>query len=651
MNKTSVDLVAPLMVGAFGAALLLLCADAAQADVISAAWSSNTQYIYEINHMPDLDQRREGGPGIVGLPGDGGMYCVPTSVMNLFAYAANHGFEQVAPGPGWWQLQSRYNDAGTAIALLGAFMGTDPNDGTNGNGTIFGSELWLNANGGILSADYNYASGSYSPTINSLAWSAVNGGIVAFCYGRYQVIDGSADTVFVGSRVGGHMVTLAKAARSGSSMIIASRDPADDPDSDDPNHKQTQSLFGNNVYNVSNVNAISVNPLWARTMTALNWDPDNNDGKIRLIDSYLVVKPKWGLTFVNTGGPDSILTILLPNGWFADPPHLQFEWGQNSALLDALLSPDSDVFFAISHVIGVPNRIQRYNLDTQEVTDIATLPDATHLILGRKRQLYILAGDRMHCLDPDDEDPEIITIMPPIAIVALAFDDRTDRVIALSTARNSLLSYEESLQGDPMLYELPGEVELGGAGTVAVSPLDGRIWMASEANDTLYGFMPDARNGEPPLVLVLDDQIRNPTDLSVDDVNHVFVATEGRIVELERISDTEWRPVEDSAFADLEIGTDFQIAHSRTNFDPEEHTSPDWNNVDPDDLTRLGTYYADCPGDTNDDRKVDTSDLLYLLAAWGLDDPLADIAPPGVGDDIVDAQDLLQLLAAWGPCE
>jgi hypothetical protein len=621
-----------------------------RADVINAAWSSSTQFIYEVNHMPDLDQRREFAPGIVGLPGDGGMYCVPTSVVNLFAYAANHGFPLTAPGPGWWQLPNRYNDASEAIATLGVLMSTDPNDGTGGNGAIFGTSIWLAANGNILTADYHHASGSYSPTINSLGWAGVNGGIVAFCYGRYDVLGVEGNTVIVGDRNGGHCVTLANVARSGSSMVIASRDPADDPDSDEWDFKRTQSLFGDNVYDVTNVNAFHLNPLWSRTMTALNWDPNNHDGRIRLIDSYLVIKPRFGITFVNTGGPDSVLELLFPEGWFNPPPATQFNWGQNTALLDAILAPDDDCFFVIAEgAIGQPNLLQLFDIDTQIATEIMPIPNATGLLLGRKRQIYILAGDRVHCLDTTIEEPELVTIEPPFPIADIAFDDRTDQLVALSTESQLVMVYGESLQEDPMTFELPGIAELSGDGSVVVSPLDGRIWMVSEANDLVYGFLPDA-NGEPPLVIVNNPSIQDPTDVSVTDDNHVLVTTEGQIIELEKITDTAWRPVLDSSFAGIEVGERFQIARSRTNFNPQDHPMEQWRNVDPDELAQIGTYVADCPGDFDDNGLVDVNDVLYMLSVWDTDDPLADIAPRGLGDGLVDVNDLLELIAAWGPC-
>jgi hypothetical protein len=63
----------------------------------------------------------------------------------------------------------------------------------------------------------------------------------------------------------------------------------------------------------------------------------------------------------------------------------------------------------------------------------------------------------------------------------------------------------------------------------------------------------------------------------------------------------------------------------------------------------LLTPCLSCAGDADCDGIVDISDVLALLAAWGTDDPLFDLAPEG-GDGQVDVVDLLALLASWGPC-
>jgi len=54
-----------------------------------------------------------------------------------------------------------------------------------------------------------------------------------------------------------------------------------------------------------------------------------------------------------------------------------------------------------------------------------------------------------------------------------------------------------------------------------------------------------------------------------------------------------------------------------------------------------------CPADINGDSVVNVTDLLMVVAQWGLTDSPADIN----GDGIVDVSDLLIVVGNWGPCE
>lgn len=57
-----------------------------------------------------------------------------------------------------------------------------------------------------------------------------------------------------------------------------------------------------------------------------------------------------------------------------------------------------------------------------------------------------------------------------------------------------------------------------------------------------------------------------------------------------------------------------------------------------------GTGY--CPGDFNEDRRIDGEDLTTLLANWGTDNPLVDLDEDG----LVGGADLSALLGFWGSC-
>src|SRR5262245_43050088 len=215
--RSSVGIVSWCAVGA------LFTGGESRSDVISAAYANDQSFVYEIIHMPDLDQRRMSAPGVLGLPGDGNMYCAPTATMNLMAYVANHGYSSQAPGAAYWQSQSKYNDAGWAIFAMGTLMGTSATDGTGG-GFDDGATAWVNP--ALFNVSSYHASGFYSPTIVNMTQSAMGGNIVAFAYGRYDYLgDIEPGAPHVGERTGGHVVTLSKAVRGGDDLIIAVRDP------------------------------------------------------------------------------------------------------------------------------------------------------------------------------------------------------------------------------------------------------------------------------------------------------------------------------------------------------------------------------------------------------------------------------------------
>jgi hypothetical protein len=53
-----------------------------------------------------------------------------------------------------------------------------------------------------------------------------------------------------------------------------------------------------------------------------------------------------------------------------------------------------------------------------------------------------------------------------------------------------------------------------------------------------------------------------------------------------------------------------------------------------------------CPADLDDDGQVSSSDIAFLLSAWGSASASADLN----GDGTVSSQDITFLLSAWGPC-
>src|ERR1041385_5031942 len=100
------------------------------AALLAAASGAAAQCDWHVLNVPDFDQRRQDTPSVNGLPGDGSMYCVPTSECNWLGYIANHGYPNVFSGPRTWQSGANYNCVTGRDAFLGTLMSTTATGGT-----------------------------------------------------------------------------------------------------------------------------------------------------------------------------------------------------------------------------------------------------------------------------------------------------------------------------------------------------------------------------------------------------------------------------------------------------------------------------------------------------------------------------------------
>ncbi len=588
---------------------LALAAAIANANVVTAYWTNFNTYGYEIIQMPDLDQRRATMPGQEGLPGNGGMYCVPTSTMNMLCYAANHGFPDIGPGPGNYQSQSKYATATANLKLMGVIMGTQPGSdgGTNGAGWDNGLDFWIQYVSGDdankLTYTHKYASGYYSPKLPDLAFAAKNGALVSFAYGRYDII-GSYDGLPIVDRDGGHVVTLAKAqATGGYDHEMWIRDPADDA-----MNLFSQSPFGLNyrtveqriVYTDDDPNA------WRLVSHITNISSDSN---WRIIDEYVALKPKAGYSF-QPGS--SFLEYYAPYGGFT------IGGGGNNIvqigepLLELVIGPDAGVMVGVLYDADTEQG-KLVKLDPTSGQQEVLAPNFNYGILafGRKDELYASDGNKLYCFDYHNEVQLTAANSSFPSPGALAYDDLNDKLIALSTQFDVVGVIPEQFNGPVQFYELPAAFNLASNADVAVGP-DGMIWIASPNEDAVGGFM--VQDGVLLQMEALDFDFDDPEHVAVDDAGHVFICASDELREFAKNEAGKWYEV-DSDFPGAVAGC-FMIDRSRTNFDPELHSGPKWRHTEPEDL-EVGPFIADCPGDVDADGDVDSADLNLILGAFG----------------------------------
>lgn len=619
--------------------LTTLLAGPALGDVITADWNHNTSFSYEITHMPDLDQRRQEGAGVFGLPGNGSMYCVPTSTMNMFIYAANHGFPNVLPGPGNWQSNSLYNAATINIFLLGEMMETDAREGTGGFEWRDGAIDWLNQNseGAKFTVQLKYFSSALGPNLNSLAKSAINGHLVSLGYGRYSYI-GTYEGLPRYVRSGGHIVTMSKAHRSGSDQKLWVRDPADSMS------MTSQSTFVNTLWEVENkaVYILHEGENYLRLFSALGYEAPPETA--RFIDGALYIRPKAGYAFTDTGGILSI-TQYIPWPLIGSPqPASEFAVNVPGTFIDGLMASNGADVYTINQIAGVPNRITCTDLLTDESIGLGEFPGAFQLALSPSGLLYILTPNLLHCMNLMEEEHPLQSVELPAEGSAIAFDLKNNEVAVL-TKEHVLLAFSD-LSMPPCVIPIPNDIPMEGAAVMSVDPSTGMYWFATEANNMLFGLMMDDA-GAPVIDQILAPDLGMPTSFDFDDAGHVYITDGTSLVEMMKTATAGWQPVADSAFAGPG-GKVFQMTKSESNFDPELHTGPGYFNIDPDEL-EFGEIVFDCYEDLNDDGLVSVADLLLLLAAWG-ECGNGPCAADLTGDRTVGVPDLLELLAAWGDC-
>ncbi|MFG0274940.1 MAG: hypothetical protein ACF8QF_07780 [Phycisphaerales bacterium] len=599
------------------AALCACVATVAQANWF-AAISSASQYTAKFTKVPDFDQVRN------GLPNTGNMYCVPTAGLNWAAYLAHHGYPGIPPGDEnylHWQLSpAAYSTVTTNLSIMGIVMGTDAFDGTNGAGGLAGLQAWMAPN--ILVLRYSFSSGA-SPSFDGIASWALTGAPVTAIVGWY----GGTEPIL--TRNGGHAVSVVEVSRSGAARQLGFHDPANEQDD-----LGTQSPF------LRQERAIE-----PRVVIA--------DGQVRVmdkvvgygsgyIDGYYVMVPLFGLS--KSTDPTKLL-IKKPLKFFYDPaPEIVEVLAPGGAsILDVAIAPNlPHSFFSTASIGAQPAKIWMYDPVEARVVEVPIpVTDPERILFGRRGELYIQDGRTLRCFDlTQDPIEETASAALPAPCEALAYNDATDQ--ALAFCDGSVIPFGEGLVPEAP-EELPAEVILSGAISMAASPVTGDLYLTSDGSPGVYHLHPPdpGRADHLEATLIGVGELTRPTDLSVGDGDKVYVTSLGLRKVFTPQDGGGGAMDESDPFHNAPADPGERTARSRSNFDPETMTGPAFRNVLP-PVSNDGV--APCFADLNDDNTVDGADLGVLLGAWASDG--ADLN----GDGTTDGADLGLLLGAWGDC-
>ncbi|MBM4100248.1 MAG: hypothetical protein FJ260_09920 [Planctomycetes bacterium] len=602
----------------FRTAILALAVSStpAVADIV-ATYGGPSAFSASITGMPDLDQFRDSLPPDGNGTG-GGMYCCPTSFVNVFAYAANHGFPELLPGTGNWQAQANYPIASLSIAVAGMLMGTSAVDGTTGSGAFSGAMQYI-ANAGLkdkLCIQQVYSSGPQQwVRVHDIAKQVALGGVATLAYGRYKVtgVAGGIYALEVGDdgklvRNGGHCITFESASPSGpfADYALTVRDPATPRGLD-----AMQSVFQSEYSDVFTLTfgGVCCEHFAADTMY---WDISTQPGTIRLIDGVRVLRPCGALRF--TSIPAGLLLSLFTPGSLGLSPSPVVIASPAGGLADLSFGADASDAYAL--VVTSPTsgatQLRRINLATGGQQPVGTLSTLRGIAVGRDGRVYAHDGTSVHAYRPDGTLERSMT--PTAPPTALAYDDVRDRVVVLSVARRTVTAYDRTLA--PVAEAVvPQSVPMSGAGSVSVSPQDGSAYFVTSASDALGRVGPGMTSADVSLSSIAG--VTAPQRVACGDSGRLWVTSQGTVRAVAKDELGRWVQDTSSPFHLMPDQGPLAIMRSRTNFDPALHSGPGWREVASWEDAGRGLPLADCVADLNGNGIVDGADLGLLLANWG----------------------------------
>lgn len=581
-----------------------------------ASYSSGTQYTVEWTQMPDFDQVR------TGLPNNGKMYCVPTAAVNIMAYIARHGYPSISPGSHsyyWWMNQSAFPTATANLTAMGVLMGTDPFDGTGGNGAMNGINAWLP---GSFLVYHTWASGLSSPRASNLGGHMLAGHLVISVVGWYN-----QDNYPAIARTGGHALTLTRVARSGNNISISWRDPANEQST-----LGTQSTFQSHTYTIE-PRSVIVGGL-PRIMDKIV------DYGSAYLDEYFAIMPMYGLTQT----VDQLHLKLIHPAFLSDFPHHLYELVASPGSLIEKSIPHSEGLFTF--LLTSDGKFWKYDPNSSEMREIMQLPGTKDFVFSRFGKLYVLLGRTLSCYALDENDVptrEAFIIVPDEAQI-LAADDSGDSLALLLPAVQKIQRYDYDLTGiqETIDFSVP---HLRGKGALAFDPMNGTPFVTSDESNVIYELVrtTDQYNAIP----FGQGVVSVPRGLNVADDGQVIVSCDGSVRVFRRTAAGGWQENPDHPFSGLEADGGLAIPCSRTNFDPRVHTGPAFVNQLP---TQFAQGVPDCRGDLDEDGDTDIADLAELLSAYGsvAGDPNFNVDADFDGNDEIGLSDLAFVLAYYG---
>lgn len=597
----------------------------ASADVVKSSYISGSQYEFEIDDMPDFDQVRD-TLGVDGNGDPGGMYCVPTSQVNLLGYIATHGYEDAGPNAADWEQEEDYSLVTTFVSNQASLCNTDPLNGSGHEDAFFAIEYFLNARvPGVFTVTGNLATNTTGPTLRSISENNINGAISMMAYGIYDSIGTDFWGRLVLDRNGGHAVTFARGFRDGDDREVGYRDP------DDSNNSATQSPFTLTQFDVEPVEFVS-----AGTLAGAFFQGKRTGSRImrgntryRMIDSVIHVRPRGCYTWDSS---ENQFTIVWAGQLGDYDPSTILPGPIASGVNDLTIGPFNNSLWYAEQELG---SVWQVELANQNATEFVLPHEVLQLEFARDHSLIYLGKQeisRIHpYAEPGENMPQPQTVVLPWnrGYIAAAIDDM-DNTCWFADDQD-IFRIPANLEGAPNQLEMPEQwpqnldirdLAVTGIPEMPISILggDGRVMLCAVGG-----------NGQ----LIMKDLVWPNGDIASiqfnDERDLIAYSQEG--IQLFRMLNGDWTPVEDHPFKGRVFSGKAVMAMSRSNFNPELHTGEKWRhvrdvvgpaadldgngvvNID-DLLILLGNFGSQGDGDLDGDGTVTIDDLLELLSKW-----------------------------------
>ena len=531
-------------------------------------------YNYRVNDVPDIDQRRgpDAGSGVLGIPGNGNMYCAPTSVVNWTAYLSNHGYPGFVPGPGNWEVSppanlAEYNHVSGSLFLMGLILHTSVTTGTGGMHDYL-QDYFDDIYPGQFMIVTVGADKDWSPRARDASVMAFWDGLVIVVMGWYT----NADISPIHIRKGGHVVTMAGAEDDDVVQDLKLNDPAFPNDG----MLTTQSSYTANSTLFHPEDAIycwwdAVNNFptdcYERTQDRLTYTGSG------YLDGYTAIIPKYGLTY-NLGH----LILLKPVS--PSTRHAAVQTIEAGGMVaDVAIDP---VRVAQPFLVEGRDSVSKIDLINGEIRPFIERVHAPRRLAygGKSEELYVLTDDAIAMYDRDGRPVASIALRKPLD--AIAFDEKNNRLVGISRVESSLFLYDSRLRQEQRLSLPPGLMNRGGRTTLTINPANGQIWSFNDGAQFATQITIAGDGRARTVARPLPKGTAAPQTIHIDERGTLFVVVDGHIVPI----DAEGRVLRSSRFFGMPAGAGLQIARPFTN-ENERMTGPSFNNVLPEDADRL----------------------------------------------------------------